>query len=56
MDSVRGREWRGREGFVPCVWILGESDEKKKRKKKGIYGGREDTHGYGNREPDMVLR
>ena len=31
MDSVRGREWRGREGFVPCVWILGESDEEKKK-------------------------
>ena len=53
---MRGREWRGREGFVPCVWILGESDEKKKEKKKGIYGGREDTHWYGNREPDMVLK
>jgi len=25
-------------------------------KKKGIYGERKDTCGYGNREPDMVLR
>ena len=58
MDLVRGREWRGREGFVPCVWVLGESDGKKEKKKgeKRIYREREDTHGYGNRELDMVLR
>ena len=44
LDSVRGREWRGREGFVPCVWILGESDEKKKRKKKWRFMGGERIH------------
>ena len=40
LDSVRGREWRGREGFVRCVWVLGE---KKKEKKKGFMG-RERIH------------
>ena len=36
LDSVRGREWRGGEGFVPCVWVLG--------KKKGGFVGRERIH------------
>ena len=30
--------------------------KKKKKGEKGIYGEREDTHSYANREPDMVLR
>ena len=30
--------------------------KKKEKKKKGIYREKEDTRGYANREPDMVLR
>ena len=37
LDLVRGREWRGREGFVPCVWVLGESDGKKEKKKEKMW-------------------
>ena len=57
LDSVRGREWRGGEGFVPCVWVLKESDGRKEEKgEKGVYGEREDTRGYGNCEPNIVLK
>ena len=57
LDSVRGREWRGGEGFVPCVWVLKESNGRKEEKgEKGVYGEREDTRGYGNCEPNIVLK
>ena len=57
MDSVRGRERRGGEGSVPCVWVLKESDGRKEEKgEKGVYGEREDTRGYGNCEPNIVLK
>ena len=42
--------WRG---VSTCVFgYCGRVMEKK----RGIYGEREDTHSYANREPDMVLR
>ena len=40
-----------------CLGIWGEWWKKRKKKgEKRIYREREDTHGYGNRELDMVLR
>ena len=42
---------------IVCLGIGGEWWKKKKKKgEKGIYGEREDTHSYANRELDMVLR
>ena len=55
LDSVRGKEWRGKDGFVlVCLGIGGEWW--KKKGEKGIYGEREDTRGYGNHEPNIVLK